>query len=562
MKSMRISTKILILPALLIATVSTLVLYTGSALEDQEADARVMNLAGRQRMLNQRMVKEALLVASGSPANWEATHELLTSSLKALRNGGEVPFGPDKTATLPPPPTAALRDLLDQQESGIERLRRGVERYLEFVASSEQKQSGTGSIDPQERNRKQEDLARASAEISTASAELHTIANEAVTQFAAHSDMKLRAMSRNLMILGALCMGLGCVISWRIIRGILIPIEETKRTLTTLATGDLTIRMKNGLGSDFGELARSLNGFLDGLVGGLTLVARSSTEIANGSGEMKSATGQLAHSATQQSAELERVGNSIREISQFANQNAARADEASRVVERTQGQLQQGAGNMEQMGQAMDSIRESSVEVSKVIRVIDEIAFQTNLLALNAAVEAARAGEAGKGFAVVAEEVRALAMRSADAAGSTTKLIEEADRRSIVGTELANTVTQSLTQVLEGTKEMGSLVEEITGASRKQDDGTTELTRSIADLNSITQQNTASSEQLAATSAETAESVVELRKMVERFQLQGGETRDQANPAAGSIQEPGAPPAAALPKGKRSVLGSLAGILR
>lgn len=559
---MRISTRILILPALLIATVGTLVLYTVSTLEDQRSDARVVNLAGRQRMLNQRMAKEALLVANGVQADWEATHELMAGSLSSLRNGGQVALGADKTTTLPPAPNAAIRDQLDLQDAGIQRLRKGVENYLGLVASLDEPASSSGSTDPQQRIRRQEELARARGEINAATAELHTIANLAVTMFAGHSGAKIQAMSRNLMLLGALCIGLGCIVSWRIIRGILRPIEGTKQTLTALSTGDLSIRMDTGLGGDFGELAGSLNEFLDSLVSGLTQVALSSGEIANGSGEMQSATGQLAHSATQQAAELERVSHSIREISQFANQNAARAEEASRVADRTQGQLQEGAGNMEQMGQAMESIRESSVEVSKVIRVIDEIAFQTNLLALNAAVEAARAGEAGKGFAVVAEEVRALAMRSADAAGSTTKLIEEADRRSIVGTELANTVTQSLTQVLEGTKEMGSLVEEITGASHKQDDGTSELTRSIADLNTMTQQNTASSEQLAATSIETAQSVAGLREIVGRFNLEGGSARSQAAAASTAVQEPGTPPDAALPKGKRSVMGSLAGILR
>jgi methyl-accepting chemotaxis protein len=159
---------------------------------------------------------------------------------------------------------------------------------------------------------------------------------------------------------------------------------------------------------------------------------------------------------------------------------------------------------MQKMSTAIDDIQKSATETAKIIKVIDEIAFQTNLLALNAAVEAARAGEAGKGFAVVAEEVRALAIRSADAARNTTSLIESSVTSAHSGVTIVSQVAKQLDEITKVAAKVNAMVEEISSASVQQTQGITQVSSAIGEIDRTTQANAAGAEESASVSSEMA----------------------------------------------------------
>ena len=237
-------------------------------------------------------------------------------------------------------------------------------------------------------------------------------------------------------------------------------------------------------------------------------------QVTAASGEIASTSQGMASGASQQAASLEEISSSLNEITSMTKQTADNARNADVLVRESVEKAKEGHNAMTRLQNAVVEIQKSSNDTAKILKDIDEIAFQTNLLALNAAVEAARAGEAGKGFAVVAEEVRNLAQRSAESAKKTAALIEMSQAASSQGVSLAGETAGVIVKIEEGASKIAVIVKEITTAAEEQARGVSQVNQSIGNMDSVTQANASSSEELAASSEELSSQAMSMNDLV------------------------------------------------
>ena len=222
----------------------------------------------------------------------------------------------------------------------------------------------------------------------------------------------------------------------------------------------------------------------------------------------------LADGSSKQAASLQTSSASLEEMASMTKRSAEHARSAKELANRTRLSADASIADMREMQHAMQGIQESSVEVAKITKTIDEIAFQTNILALNAAVEAARAGEAGLGFAVVADEVRNLARRSAEAARETARQIGEAAARSTDGTRINSKVAESLNGMAKLTQELDALIGEIASAAKEQSEGIAQVTSSVTEIDHVTQSNAAHASHVTELVAQLHEQAQELQRPI------------------------------------------------
>jgi methyl-accepting chemotaxis protein len=340
-------------------------------------------------------------------------------------------------------------------------------------------------------------------------------------------------------------------------RSISLPMIKAVAMVDELGKGHLDMRLNMNRGDEIGQMAKTMDSFADDLQnivvkalqqlaeGDLTFTATAkdgkdvigaalvktsddlnrmvgeilaaTEQIAAGSGQVSDSSQALSQGATESAAALEQITASMTEMGSQTTTNAENAAQANQLAAQAKDAAETGNKQMQNMVVAMGEINESGQNISKIIKVIDEIAFQTNLLALNAAVEAARAGRHGKGFAVVAEEVRNLAARSAKAAKETAELIEGSVAKADKGTEIAGQTARSLAEIVTSITKVTDLVGEIAAASNEQAEGISQVNSGLGQIDQVTQQNTASAEEGAAAAEELSGQAFHLKELMANF---------------------------------------------
>ncbi len=300
---------------------------------------------------------------------------------------------------------------------------------------------------------------------------------------------------------------------------LIAPVNEAVESLKLMAEGDMTHAITGNYKGDLATLKNALNGTLDSINDILSQVRSTVDEVTRGSMQVSDASTALSQGATEQAASLEEITSSMSELGSQTKTNAENANQAKVLVFESKNAAEKGNKEMEQLNNAMKEINDSSKNISKIIKVIDEIAFQTNLLALNAAVEAARAGRHGKGFAVVAEEVRNLAARSATAAKETSDMIENSIKTVETGSILAGRTKESLDEITRSSVRSADIVGEIAVASNEQAQGISQINEGLAQIDKVTQTNTASAEESASAAEELSSQANQLTRVIAKFRL-------------------------------------------
>ncbi len=316
-------------------------------------------------------------------------------------------------------------------------------------------------------------------------------------------------------------------------------VDSLANGLRKLSDGDLTDNIDTPFTAEYEQLRNDFNGAVSKLKDTMGTIVTTVEGIRHGSGEISTAADDLSKRTENQAATLEQTAAALDEITATVKQTAEGANEANSVATDTRKEAQTSGEIVKETVEAMGEIEKSSVQISQIIGVIDDIAFQTNLLALNAGVEAARAGDAGRGFAVVAQEVRALAQRSSDAAKEIKGLITSSSQQVETGVELVGRAGTALGGIVERVESVSTLVSEIAASAKEQSVSLSEVNTAVNKMDQVTQQNASMVEQTTAASHSLANDSDELMSQVAHFKIGDDKSSGSGAPASRN-KKPGA----------------------
>ena len=479
-------------------------LETGRSIAAQRSSSAVVNLAGRQRMLTQKMSKEVLAeaVTPGAGAGWTKTAELFERTLSSLIDGGRTwsDLGMTKPVELPATERLEIRKQLKVVQQEWSTLR----SLAESVAHHD------GPLEPE-----------SITALDAASLSTLKNMNRAVGLFQAAAEEandRLIAMQRLLGWASVLLVAAAALVIHRGVTGRITRLAERIEDIA-VGDGDLSKRIGDPVADEIGRVASGFDRFADRMESVVGEINTSISSIRNGAEEVHSASQNIAQSVNAQAddaSELDRAASSV---------NVA----LEQIVELAQsafGEVSDLAGTADgvksmtiDLQAAMSDIDASSDEIERVLHMIDEISFQTNLLALNAAVEAARAGKAGAGFSVVAEEVRTLANRSAQAARDTQDLILRARDQTSEGARLGRDVSQAADRVLTDLQKVERMLGDVRDGAQAQKPRAEKVRERSQALDFLAQQSASTSEELSATAATTRDTIDVIRESLSAFRV-------------------------------------------